>query len=141
MKSHSQRFNQVLFLWREVCGYNFSRSIAMNSVSAPCRCTPSVWLNWQAFGRPRRQDAQAPQLVYGETATSVPAASPLSRPTCTIVAQTSCPRIRGKETSGLSPQKEFKSLPQNPTIRTFNSICSTLTPGSGMVSIAARPGF
>src|ERR1039458_4495785 len=38
----------------------------MKSVSAPSLCTPRVWLNWQAFGRPRRQEEHSPQLVYGE---------------------------------------------------------------------------
>src|SRR5207249_1516139 len=58
-----------------------------------------------------------------------------------IVADTSWPGIRGKDTSGFNPRKEFKSLPQNPTIRTFNNSSPGPTTGSGMASIDAWPGF
>src|ERR1700722_10706810 len=113
--------------------------MATNSASAPSRCTPRVWLNWQAFGRPLRHEAQLPQLVYGESATSVPAGSKLS-PSITV-ADTSCPRIRGKVTSGFRPRNELRSLPQNPTIRTLNNNSPGAATGLGMVSTDASPGF
>src|SRR5450755_3439886 len=49
--------------------------------------------------------------------------------------------MRGYETNGLSPRNEFKSLPQNPTIRTFSSTSPFATTGSATVSIDACPGF
>src|SRR5437879_5284227 len=49
--------------------------------------------------------------------------------------------MRGKVTRGLLPRKEFKSLPQNPIIRTFSSRFSEETDGSGMASSSATPGF
>src|SRR3984885_14672879 len=113
--------------------------MATNSASAPSRCTPRVWLNWQAFGRPLRHEAQLPQLVYGESATSVPAGSELS-PSITV-ADTSCPRIRGKVTSGFRPRNEFRSLPQKPTILTFSRSSPGATTGSGTVSTDASPGL
>jgi hypothetical protein len=59
-----------------------------------------------------------------------------------MVAETSCPGIRGKETNGFLPRKEFRSLPHKPTIRTFNNRpSSVVTTGSGTDSIFARPGF
>ena len=117
----------------------FSRGSTMNSVSAPSLCTPRVWLNWQAFGRPRRHDAHRPQAVYGESATSVPVGKALS-PAMTV-ADTSCPKILGKVTSGFRPRNEFRSLPQNPTIRTLNNNSPGAATGSGTVSTEASPGL
>src|SRR6266403_2599257 len=103
-----------------LAAYSLSAGMAMYSVRAPSRCTPRVSLNWHAFGRLRRQDAHLPQLVYGDMVTSTPAARagfcllPL-----TMVAATSWPGMRGNVTRGFVPRKEFKSLPQNPIIRTF----------------------
>lgn len=114
----------------------------MNSASAPSLCTPRVWLNWQAFGQPRRHDAQLPQLVYGDTATSVPGDSRRSESSvCRIVAEISCPGTRGKETSGFKPRKEFRSLPHNPTIRTFSNKFGRTGTGSGTISTDACPGL
>src|SRR3954465_3145361 len=59
----------------------------------------------------------------------------------TIVAAISCPGMRGKVTNGFLPRKEFRSLPQRPTIRTFNNNWSWLSAGWGMASIVASPGF
>ena len=72
--------------------------------------------------------------------TSTPAASAGFRLPSTIVAETSCPGIHGNDTSGLRPRKEFKSLPQKPTMRTFNRRWFGATTGSGTVAISARPG-
>ena len=58
------------------------------------------------------------RLHNGERATSVPAGS-VAFPSMTV-ADTSCPWILGKVTSGFRPRNEFRSLPQNPTIRTLN---------------------
>jgi hypothetical protein len=96
-------------------------------------------LNWHAFGRPLRQEAHPPQLVYGERATSVPAGSELS-PSMTV-ADTSCPGIRGKVTSGFRPRNEFRSLPQNPTIRTLSNNSPGAATGLGTISREASPGF
>src|SRR6202012_1749197 len=76
--------------------------------------------------------------VYGESATSVPADSAPSP--ATTVADTSCPRILGKVTSGFRPRNEFKSLPQNPTILTFSKSSPCATTGSGTVTTDASPG-
>lgn len=57
------------------------------------------------------------------------------------VAHTSWPRMRGYETSGFNPRNEFRSLPQNPTIRTFSRISSSLSSGSGIDSTNALLGF
>src|SRR4029077_4183111 len=123
-------------------GYNFSGGITMNSVRAPSLCTPRVWLHLQGFGRPLRHDAHLPQLVYGKIATSVPRESLPSPPSpCTTVADTSCPGIRGKVTSGFTPRKEFKSLPQRPTIRIFSKMSLPPPTGSGIVSIDPCPGL
>lgn len=96
-------------------------------------------MNWHAFERPLRQEAHLPQFVYGESATSVPAGSELS-PSMTV-ADTSCPRIRGNVTSGFRPRNELRSLPQNPTIRTFSNNSPGETTGLGTVSTDASPGF
>ena len=96
-------------------------------------------MNLHAFERPLRQEAQLPQLVYGERATSVPAGNELS-PSMTV-ADTSCPGIRGKVTSGFRPRNEFRSLPQNPTIRTLSSNSPGAATGLGTVSTDASPGF
>src|SRR6266478_8648169 len=114
----------------------------MYSVNAPSRCTPSVSLNWQAFGRLRRQDAHLPQLVYGDIVTFTPAANVgFSLLPTTMVAATSWPGMRGKVTRGFLPRKEFRSLPQSPTMRTFSKRFSGETTGSGMTPTSASPGF
>src|ERR1700694_1506139 len=81
----------------------------MYSVAAPSRCTPRVSLNWQALGRPRRQEAHFPQLVYGDSVTSTPAANAgfILLPS-TMVAETSCPGTRAKDPSGFFPRKRAK---------------------------------
>src|SRR5579859_1349090 len=125
-----------------LAGYSFSRGSTMNSVSAPSLCTPRVWLNWQAFGRPRRQEEHWPQFVYGDTVTFVPVANAPSRPlSSTTVADTSWPRMRVYVTSGLSPRYEFRSLPQNPTKRTFSNTFVSVSTGSARVSRSAWPGL
>ena len=55
----------------------------------------------------------------------------------TIEAETSWPGIRGKDTSGLRPRKEFRSLPQKPTILTFKSRLLGVATGSGIDLISA----
>jgi hypothetical protein len=113
--------------------------MATNSASAPSRCTPRVWLNWHAFERPLRHEAHRPQLVYGQRATSVPAGS-VPSPSMTV-ADTSCPGIRGKVTSGFRPRNEFRSLPQNPTIRTLSNNSPGAATGLGTISTDASPGL
>src|SRR6185312_17294803 len=86
-------------------------------------------------------DAHFPQFVYGETVTFVPGASSGFEPPDTTVAAVSWPGIRGNETSGFFPRKEFRSLPHIPTMRTFSSTCSGACVGAGTASTAASPGL
>src|SRR5664279_5543965 len=58
-----------------------------------------------------------------------------------MVAETSWPGMRGKETMGFNPRKEFRSLPQRPTIRTFKSTLPLDLDGSRTCSMAASPGL
>src|SRR5580700_6530396 len=97
--------------------------MVMNSVRAPSRWTPRVSLNAQAFGRARRQEEHFPQFVYGDMVTFTPAASAENEEVpSTIVAAISWPGIRGNWTMGFLTRKEFKSLPQRPTMRTRSKI-------------------
>ena len=97
--------------------YSFVHGTTIDSVIAPSRWTPSVSLWRQQLGRPLRQLEHIPQFVYGETVTAWPIlqASGTFAPFSTIVAEISCPGVRGNLTSGLSPLYVLRSLPQNPT--------------------------
>ena len=103
-------------------------------VSAPSRCTPRVWLNWQQLGRSARQLGQTPQLVYGETVTFCPTRqqSGTPGPFASITALISWPGIRGRVMSGFLPRKVLRSLPQRPTNLTASRTLPGVSSGSGI---------
>ena len=90
---------------------NFCAGTAMNSVSAPSRCTPSVWLNWHALGRWRRHAAhgrssckatRSPLFLAAirSTSDSVPPPSRRSRAReCAETKSADCARDRNSDRS------------------------------------------
>jgi hypothetical protein len=130
--------NQAQFLWRQSCriqplGWHRDEfcecavsldtqglvELAGIRTSPPTRCAPAAACIWRK------------SYIYSSRQRAVPSMT---------VAETSCPGIRGKETSGFRPRKEFKSLPQNPTILTFSRSSPVAATGSGAVWREAWPG-
>ncbi len=67
VKADGQWFDDAQFAERQVRPMSRVSASAMvkKFFIAPSRCTPKVSLYLQAFIRPRKQEAQRPQLVFG----------------------------------------------------------------------------
>ena len=71
--------------------------IAMNSVNAPARSTPMIWVRWQMWPLPVRHCRQCPHTMWPSAVTRLPGAnSPrTASPTSTTSPANSCPSTRG----------------------------------------------